>query len=220
MTPLVTRRAWTEVRVNARVLGLLLAAVGIGACDGNTATDPRPAFGSGPNGKNAPVHITPASDTIDALGATAQFTTGAEVTWSSLNPEVVTVDANGTATGVARGLGLIRALGIGGKKADTATVLVRQVPAAVRASPDSVRLIGPAGTFPGTTAQLTATVEDANGHPIVDAVVTWVSDMVSVAVVSAEGLVSAVSTGVTTVRVILDQLSDTTIVNIEPAPST
>ncbi len=53
-----------------------------------------------------------------------------------------------------------------------------------------------------------------------DAVVTWVSDTVSVAVVSAEGLVTSVSEGVTTVRVILDQLSDTTIVNITAAPST
>jgi uncharacterized protein YjdB len=174
----------------------------------------------GPNGKNAPVHITPASDTIDALGGTAQFTTGAEVTWSSLSPEVVTVDANGTATGVARGLGLIRALGIGGKKADTASVLVRQVPAFVRASPDSVRINEPSGSIPGQTAQLTATVEDANGHPIVEGVVTWVSDMVSVATVSAEGLVQAVSNGITTVRAIYDQLSDTTVVNVRALPST
>jgi hypothetical protein len=201
-------------------MSFLLLAASLGGCDANTSTAPRPAFGTGPNGKNAPVHITPASDTIDALGGTAQFAAGAEVTWSSLSPEVVTVDGNGTATGVARGLGLIRALGIGGKKADTATVLVRQVPAVVRASPDSVRLIGPASSFPGQTAQLTATVEDANGNSIVDAVVTWVSDMVSVAVVSAEGLVSSVSTGVTTVRVILDQLSDTTVVNVIAAPST
>ena len=219
MTPLVAGRARTAVRLPPGALTLLLVA-GLGGCDANTTTAPAPGFGDGPNGKNAPVHITPASDTIDALGGIAQFTAGAEVTWSSLNPAVVTVDQNGTATGIARGLGLVRALGVGGKKADTATVLVRQVPAVVRSSPESVRLIEPAGSFPGGSAQLTATVEDANGHSIADAVVTWVSDLTSVAVVSAEGLVHAVSVGVTTVRVILDQLSDTTVVRIEPAPST
>ena len=134
------------------------------------------------------MHITPASDTIDALGGTAQFATGAEVTWSSLSPEIVAVDGNGTATGVARGTGLIRAVGIGGKKADTATVLVRQVPAVVRSSPASVRLLDMPPGFDRDTEQLTAAVEDANGHPILDAVVSWVSDAVSVAVVSADGV--------------------------------
>ena len=220
MIPLVHRRAWTLIRRHAGAMSFLLVTASLAGCDGTTTTAPRPAFGAGSNGKNAPVNITPASDTINALGATAQFAASVPVTWSSLSPAIVTVDGNGTATGVARGLGLIRALGTGGKKADTAMVLVRQVPAVVRASPDSIRLTEPSGSFPGQSAQLTATVEDATGHPIVDTVVTWVSDMVSVAVVSAEGLVSSVSEGVTTVRVILDQLSDTTIVNITAAPST
>lgn len=219
MTPLVTRRAWTAARRNARALPLLCAAT-LGGCDANTATAPRPAFGNGPNGKNAPVHITPASDTLDALGSSAQFASNVNVTWSSLSPAVVTVNANGTATAVGRGLGLIRALSIGGKKADTATVLVRQVPAAVHSSPDSLRLHALPPSFPPETAQLTATVEDANGNPIVDAVVTWVSDLVSVAIVSAQGLVTAVGTGTTTIRAILDQLSDTTVVNVLPSPST
>ena len=74
--------------------------------------------------------------------------------------------------------------------------------------------------LPVDTARLTATVEDANGHPIVDAMVGWVSDAITVAVVAAEGLVTAVSAGATTVRVILDQLSDTTVVRIDPTPST
>jgi hypothetical protein len=97
---------------------------------------------------------------------------------------------------------------------------VHQVPAVVRASPDSVHLLAGPGLTTPQTAQLTATVEDANGNPIVEAVVTWVSDLVSVAIVSAEGLVTAVNTGTTTVRAIFEALSDTTVVRITPAPST
>jgi len=215
----VLRRARTEARLDFRVLTLLVVAVGLAGCDANTTTAPRPTSASS-NGKNAPVRITPATDTLDALGSSAQLAASGDVTWSSLTPDVVTVDGNGTVTAAGRGLGLIRAVSAGGKKADTATILVRQLAAAVHASPDLVRLTALPPPFPPQTAELTATVEDANGHPIVDAVVTWVSDALDVAVVSAEGLVTAIGAGVTTVRVILDQLSDTTVVNISPAPST
>ena len=54
-------------------------------------------------------------------------------------------------------------------------------------------------------------VEDANGYPILDAIVAWVSDLLDVATVSADGAVTGVSPGTTTVRAILDGLSDTTV---------
>jgi pyridoxal biosynthesis lyase PdxS len=92
---------------------------------------------------------------------------------------------------VGTGLGLVRALGEGGRKADTAEILVRQLVASVQVSPDST-------TVPQESLDtLTAVVRDANGYPIVDALVEWISDLISVATV-AGGVVTPGDTGMTT----------------------
>ena len=190
------------------VAGLVLA--GCGASD---PTAPRALFsGNGPNGKNAPVHITPGQDTLDALQATIQLVANVDVTWTSLTPSVVSVDASGNTVALGTGFGLIRALGVGGRKADTAQILVRQVPTALHVSPESLVVYA---EFP---RPLAATVEDANGYPILDAIVAWVSDLLDVATVSADGTVTAVNPGMTTVRAILGALSDTTYVTVIPSP--
>lgn len=55
---------------------------------------------------------------------------------------------------------------------------------------------------------LTAVVTDANGYPIVDALVEWISDLISVATV-AGGVVTPGDTGMTTIRANVDGVSDT-----------
>lgn len=219
MVTLVTRCAWTTVRASARRILVATAGVVLAGCGGQEATAPRPVFSSSsPNGKNAPVHITPAQDTLDALQASLQLVANVDVTWSSLTPTIVAVDADGGVLSVGLGTGLVRALGTGGRKADTATVLVRQVPAALHVSPDSLHL---SVYFPGgptSSDALTAVAEDANGYSIADAIVTWVSDLLSVATVSADGIVTAVDTGSTTIRAILGSLSDTTVVEVVASP--
>jgi Big-like domain-containing protein len=217
MVTLVTRCAWTTVRASARRILVATAGIVLAGCGGQEATAPRPLFSSnGPNGKNAPVHITPAQDTLDALQASLQLVANVDVTWSSLTPTIVAVDADGGVLSVGPGTGLVQARGIGGRKADTATVVVRQVPAALHVSPDSLHL----SYFPGITSSdaLTAVAEDANGYSIADAIVTWVSDLLSVATVSADGIVTAVDTGSTTIRAILGTLSDTTVVQVVASP--
>jgi uncharacterized protein YjdB len=217
MVTLVTRCAWTTVRASARCILVVTAGAVLAGCGGQEATAPRPLFsGNGPNGKNAPVHITPAQDTLDALQASLQLVANVDVTWSSLTPTIVAVDADGGVLSVGPGTGLVQALGTGGRKADTATVVVRQVPAALHVSPDSLHLF----YYSGITSSdvLTAVAEDANGYSIADAIVTWVSDLLSVATVSADGIVTAVDTGSTTIRAILGSLSDTTVVEVVPFP--
>ena len=218
MVTLVTRCAWTTVRASARRILVATAGIVLAGCGGQEATAPRPLFsGNGPNGKNAPVHITPAQDTLDALQASLQLVANVDVTWSSLTPTIVAVDADGGVLSVAPGTGLVEARGTGGRKADTATVVVRQVPAALHVSPDSLHLYV---YLPGLTSSdaLTAVAEDANGYSIADAIVTWVSDLLSVATVSAGGIVTAVHTGSTTIRAILGSLSDTTVVEVVASP--
>lgn len=217
MATLVTRCTWATVRANARRILVATAGVVLAGCGGQEATAPRPLFsGNGPNGKNAPVHITPAQDTLDALQASLQLVANVDVTWSSLTPAIVAVDADGGVLSLSPGIGLVQALGIGGRKADTATILVRQVPAALHVSPDSLHLF----YYSGITSSdvLTAVAEDGNGYSIADAIVTWVSDLLSVATVSADGIVTAVDTGSTTIRAILGTLSDTTVVEVVASP--
>lgn len=217
MVTLVTRCAGTTVRASARRILVVTAGVVLAGCGASDPTAPRALFsGNGPNGKNAPVHITPAQDTLDALQASLQLVANVDVTWSSLTPTIVAVDADGGVLSVGPGTGLVRALGTGGRKADTATVVVRQVPAALHVSPDSLHLF----YYSGITSSdaLTAMAEDANGYSIADAIVTWVSDLLSVATVSADGIVTAVDTGSTTIRAILGSLSDTTVVEVVASP--
>jgi hypothetical protein len=219
MVTLVTRCAWTTVRASARRILVATAGVVLAACGGQEATAPGPVFSSnGPNGKNAPVHITPAQDTLDALQASLQLAANVDVTWSSLTPTIVAVDADGGVLSVGPGTGLVQALGTGGRKADTATVVVRQVPAALHVSPDSLHLYVYSPDGLTSSDALTAVAEDANGYSIADAIVTWVSDLLSVATVSADGIVTAVDTGSTTIRAILGSLSDTTVVQVVANP--
>ena len=67
---------------------------------------------------------------------------------------------------------------------------------------------------PGRLGSLTAVVPDANGYPIVDALVEWISDLISVTV--AGGVVTPGDTGMTTIRANVDGLSDTARVWVVP----
>jgi uncharacterized protein YjdB len=165
------------------------------------------SVGNGPNGKNAPVRITPQHDTLDALNATLQLTANVPVTWLSLDPSVTAVDASGQVVSVGQGLGRIQALGTGGRKADTAEVLVRQLVVAVEVSPDSLDI--PQGSMD----TLDVVAADANGFAITNAIVSWVSDLVAIATVS-DGVVTGVDSGTTTIRATVDGLTDTARVRV------
>ncbi len=149
------------------------------------------------------VSVTPGSVTLSAVGETAQFTaevqdangnaiSGASVSWSSGDEAVATVDADGLVTAVANGTATITATS--GSLSGTGTVTVEQEAAAVTVAPDSVHLI-----VAGETAQLAAEVADANGNVIDGATVSWASADEAVATVDANGLVTAVADGATTV---------------------
>ena len=192
---------------------VLAAVVGLSlACHDNTVTDPRPSLASGPNGKNAPVHITPESATLTSLQQAVQLTTNGDVTWSSLTPGIAAVDPAGRVTSLDNGIGLIRALSLGGKKADTAEITVQQVAVSLHVSRDSVRL------SPFAEDTVTAVVADANGYPLVSAVVDWISDLLSVVTVSNGILVPVGDSGSTTVRALFGSLADTVWVSVPANP--
>jgi uncharacterized protein YjdB len=147
------------------------------------------------------VEITPASASL-TIGGTQQFAvtlrsagqtvSGIPVAWSSTNTNVVTVNADGLATGVAQGSAFVQACAEG--VCDAATVTVAQAAVAtITVSPSS------ASVSVGSTQQYTATLRDANGNTLTGRAVAWSSSNETVATVSSSGLVTAVSAGSSTI---------------------
>ena len=125
------------------------------------------------------VEVAPREVTLAARGNTAELAArvldaqdneifGEEVSWSSLSPEVATVNAAGVVTAVANGRATVvaSASGVSGE----ATVTVWQRAASVAIDPGEVEL-----TSVGGTATVTLRALDANGHEAPDAgnITSW-----------------------------------------------
>jgi uncharacterized protein YjdB len=132
-------------------------------------------------------------------GATAQLSTvvnnaatGSELTWTSSNPAVATVDQTGLVSALTAGTAYITAT-LGTLTATcTVTVTNSEVTAtSVSVSPTSASL-----TSAGQTRQLTAAVLPSNATNVT---YTWKSSNTSVATVSQSGVVTAVANGTTTI---------------------
>lgn len=121
--------------------------------------------------------------------------TDPSVTWSSSAPEVATVSDQGLVTAVSVGNAVITAQSTNGDKKGTCQVKVSNVEVTdIELNPTSAVI----RTFQGKTCQLTATVKPVDAA---DKTLTWTSDDTGIATVSSSGLVTAVSTGQTTIRV-------------------
>ena len=122
-----------------------------------------------------------------------QNATNNTVTWSSSNPEFVTV-ANGTVTAVSAGTATITVTTADGNHKATCTVTV--IPKTVQVS--GIQVQGAASIYVGDTTKLTATVTPTNAT---NQKVTWSSNNESVATVGTDGTVTAVSAGTATITV-------------------
>ncbi|HLB37379.1 MAG TPA: Ig-like domain-containing protein [Gemmatimonadales bacterium] len=166
----------------------------------------------------AVVAVSPEATTLTALGATAPLAAtvrdaggsvmvGAAIAWASSNAAVATVSGAGVVTAVGNGTATITASSDGVSGA--ATIVVSQVAAGVAVTPATVWL-----TALGVTAQLGATVQDANGEGMPGAAVTWTSSDPDVATVSATGLVTAVGNGTAIITATSGGVSGTATVTV------
>lgn len=144
----------------------------------------------------------------DTQGATV---TGRQVIWASSNPAVATVN---TAGGVA-------ALGIDGTTNITATTVVGNIvgtlPITVSGSPVVATVtVAPAPGLVGTgnTLQLTRTARAASGTIIPGVATTWTSSTPAAATVDANGLVTPVAPGTTTITATAEGVSGTSVVTV------
>ena len=145
------------------------------------------------------VTVSPALDSLFAIGDTATFTAeaadanghpveDAAVTWTSQDTTVARLVGQGLVTAVTNGTTAITATT--GSAAASARVTVRQVVAAVSVSPATDTVVV------GDTVRLAAEAADANGYLVAPAVeFSWESSNRAVATVDATGLVTSRGTG-------------------------
>jgi trimeric autotransporter adhesin len=143
----------------------------------------------------------------DADGATLA---GRAPTWSTSDAGVASVNANGKVTGLSAGTATISAT-VESKTGTAAITVIRRPVASVTLSPSA-----PTVTT-GKTAQLTATVKDAQGVVLQGRVVTWTTSAEGVAKVSGSGLVTGVAPGTATITATSEGVSGTTTVTVTAA---
>ncbi len=182
-----------------RLFAVLAAVVLSSGCgDGESPIGPPPD-----PPRPTTVTVSPATAELSALGATARLTAevrdqngqamaAAAIAWSSGDASVATVDATGLVTAVANGAATVTATS--GTASGSATVTVKQAVHAVTVSPAADTLLAS-----GDTVRLAAEARDGNAHIVAGTEFSWASGDTTVAMVDADGLVTAVANGVATV---------------------
>lgn len=150
-------------------------------------------------------------DKGDVSGLSYTFNYGAmeqNVSWSSANPEIVSVDAAGRLTALSAGETYVTAVTSGGMS-DSALIRVNVRAKAVKIVPEALTV----GV--GTAFRLSADFlpEDAT-----DEIVSWTSSLPQVLSVDDEGMTRAISAGTAKVSVTTrDGLTASTLIEVEPA---
>jgi trimeric autotransporter adhesin len=204
-------RIRTTTLVGRAVLPLAVVAVGLVGC--REAADP--------NKVTAIVGMAAVDSvrlgrtygyTVELRDASGNKVTGRTVAWSSLNPNVATVDANGTVTGVAIGATVITA------RANGATA---QTNMNVQPLVKSVVLFPSSASVPmGTPRPLTVVVSDKDGLALSGRLIAFSTSNPGIATVNGAGVVVGVSLGraIITAQAVQDQVSGTSTIDIVPVP--
>ena len=137
------------------------------------------------------------SYTLSAGLSSSKFKGDDEITWTSSNKDVVTVDANGKVTGVGDGTATVTASILDGKITASCKVTVSAIVKSI-----SIKAKDDAKTVAvGSTLQLSA-VADPEGATL--GTVTWTSSDDKIATVSSTGLVTAKAKGEVTIKASVD----------------
>ena len=156
------------------------------------------------------VQVLPAHDTLYAIGDTVHLVahafdshaveaSGRTFTWTSSDPAVASVTADGTVKAISAGEASVRAE-TGGVGANAVVV--------VAPNPTQV-VITPAYTTAVLQqhVQFNATVRDRNGNVLVTGAPVWQSSDTTVAIITASGLAYSVGHGTTTISATFDSVT-------------
>jgi uncharacterized protein YjdB len=168
------------------------------------------------------IAITPADPSIIS-GATQQFTaTGTfsdgtthdmtgQVTWSSQNPFVATIDRNGLATAVAKGTASITATYGISSGSTTLTVNAEGQPSISVTPANPVISLGASQQFTATGTFSDGTTQDISTQA------TWTSSITTVAIMNNNGLATALTAGTTTITATYGGASGSTTLTVSSA---
>ena len=158
----------------------------------------------------ATIQVALSSNTLTTLGSSAIATatardavgsvlTGRSIAWTSSNPSVATVDANGVVTAVSLGTATIVATGEG--KQGSATVTVSQAPVAV------VTLSLNGAVLISQTTKINALLQDAQRNTLNNRQIVWASSNPAVVTVTQAGLATGVSTGTAVITAVSEGIT-------------
>jgi uncharacterized protein YjdB len=153
------------------------------------------------------------------LSATVRDQTGAvvspTVSWTTSDPTVVAVNAQGMATALAAGTATVSA--IAGGATGSATISVSATPPSPQVTSVSVAP-SQSSLQTGGTQQLAATVRDQNGNVMSGQTIAWTTSDAKIATVDGAGLVSAAAPGSATITASVGSVSGTASVTVTAAP--
>lgn len=203
-------------RVLHAILATLCSSVVFASCARETA---------GPDRRVATVIVTPAIDTLKALGqvhglqAVAQDAggntlSGQTFVWRSSNASAASVDA---VTGMVRAVaaGTTRITASIGDVSGSAEVVVAQEVASVTVTPATAAL-----SAIGATQAFTAEARDVSGAVIPDLTFIWLSSNHNVATISTTGLATAVGPGTVTITAAAQGIPGTAELSVTQAAAT
>lgn len=181
---------------------LLCLILFVAGCGTFAPADPEPEVGQPHITNVEEIQLSPPTISLD-VNQRAQFTatvlpanaTNKEVTWSSDNPSVATVNPTGLVTAQGNGSTVITITSADGNITAIAAIIVRTPVTGVSLDKSALELAVE------ETAQLTATVKPATAS---EKGVTWSSSDPAVATVSPNGLVTARASGSAVITVTTD----------------
>ena len=192
------------------VAGLLTAGCGGKDSPTKPVTPPPPPPPPPPSVASIVVNPTTASLVV---GGTQRFTasarasngstiSGVNITWTSSNVAVVTINASGLATAVGAGMATIQAAadGITSMLVSINVTLASVVTVTVEPSSDQELTVG-------DTIRFTATALTADGSRRDDVEVAWTSSNLDVATINASGVATAVGAGMATIQAAADGIT-------------
>ena len=213
---LVLRSSWVgsrsafAPRVIARALALAVFPIGaVTAC--KEAAEPAKAATITGLSANDSVRLGKTHTfVVELRDAAGNKVTGRRITWTSLNPTIAAVDANGVVTGVALGSTTITA------RVDDATA---QTVVTVQPAVTKLVLLPPTNSVAvGNSRTLTVAMTDKDGQTVAGRTVTFSSSNPAIATVNASGVVVGVALGNATItgQSLLDEVSGTANVSVVP----
>jgi uncharacterized protein YjdB len=184
----------------------------------NVATGTTTAGSGGGSSTKGTISITPNGGTLNAIGATLQLKATAKdgsgaavtnpgITWSSANPAVATVDANGRVTAKSVGTAVIAAMAAC-CSAEQVTITVQPTVASVSVSPST------ASVQVGGSTQLSAVAKDLLGNLLSGVLVQWSSSNTSIATVNSAGVVTGQAAGEVAIAATILGKSSTATVSV------